>query len=182
MCVFVSFRACIVHLCDLWVLAVVFLCFTSAKNVLICLQAVCALHMCLCMNLMSIIHAIIYMSSEKFKLISLNVRGISNFMKRRTIFTWCRKKKGDIIFLQETHSTKEIETQWKSEWGGKVFFAHGSHDSKGVAVLIKNGIDIHLAILDPQGRYIFLKIELLDKTNVGNIYVPNKDKISAQVY
>ena len=40
------------------------------------------------------------------KLISPNVRGISNFNKRRTIFTWCRKQKADIIFLQETHSKK----------------------------------------------------------------------------
>ena len=42
-----------------------------------------------------------------FKLISLNVRGISNFKKRKMIFTWCRKKKADIIFLQETHSKKD---------------------------------------------------------------------------
>ena len=32
------------------------------------------------------------------KFISLNVRGISNFCKRRTIFTWCRKQKVDVIF------------------------------------------------------------------------------------
>ena len=37
------------------------------------------------------------------KLFSLNVRGINNFRKRRTIFTWCRKEKVDLIFLQETH-------------------------------------------------------------------------------
>jgi len=35
------------------------------------------------------------------KFISLNVRGISNFRKRKTIFTWCIKQKGDVIFLQE---------------------------------------------------------------------------------
>jgi len=31
-----------------------------------------------------------------FKLVSLNVRGINNFHKRRAIFTWCRKRKADI--------------------------------------------------------------------------------------
>jgi len=41
------------------------------------------------------------------KFISLNDRGISNFRKRRTIFTWCREQRADIIFLQETHSTKD---------------------------------------------------------------------------
>jgi len=34
------------------------------------------------------------------KLISLNIRGISNFRKRKTTFTWCRKQKAEIIFLQ----------------------------------------------------------------------------------
>ena len=32
-------------------------------------------------------------SSDALKIVSLNVRGVvSNFKKRRTIFTWCRKK------------------------------------------------------------------------------------------
>ena len=51
--------------------------------------------------------------SDSFKLISLNVRGISNFEKRRMIFTWCRKKSADIIFLQETHSKNETELHGK---------------------------------------------------------------------
>ena len=40
-----------------------------------------------------------------FKLISLNVRGLSSFEKRKSILTWCRKQKVEIIFLQEIHST-----------------------------------------------------------------------------
>jgi len=56
---------------------------------------------------------------DKIKLLSFNVRGLSNFKKRRAIFSWCRKQKADLIFLQETHSSKERETQWKKEWGGR---------------------------------------------------------------
>ncbi|CAH3187433.1 unnamed protein product, partial [Porites lobata] len=63
------------------------------------------------------------------KLVSLNVRGISNFTKRRTIYTWCRKQKADFVFLQETHSKKETEVQWKNEWGGEILFSHGSPNS-----------------------------------------------------
>ena len=45
-----------------------------------------------------------------FKLISLNVKGLSNFRKR-TIFLWCRKRNADFVFffLQETHSTIATE-------------------------------------------------------------------------
>ena len=57
------------------------------------------------------------MGVETLKFVSLNVKGISNFHKRKTIYTWCRKKNADFFFLQETHSKKEVETQWKNEWG-----------------------------------------------------------------
>ena len=56
------------------------------------------------------------MGVESLKLVSLNVKGISNFQKRKTIYTWCRRKNADFSFLQETHSKTEIETQWKNEW------------------------------------------------------------------
>ena len=102
--------------------------------------------------------------SDSFKLISLNVRGISNFQKRRMIFTWCRKKSADIIFLQETHSKKETELQWKSEWGSEIMLSHGSSNSRGVAILLKRGVDcsIRSKILDPLGRFIILKTEIAD--------------------
>ena len=113
-----------------------------------------------------------------FKLISLNVRGISNFKKRKMMFTWCRKKKTDIIFLQETHSKKDAEMYWKNEWGSEIILSHGSSNSCGVAILVKKGVDctIHSKILDPSGRYIILKAEIEDKMYILiNIYAPNKD-------
>ena len=42
------------------------------------------------------------------------------------------------MFLQETHSKDVSEQQWANEWGGKAFFSHGSPDSCGVAILIRN--------------------------------------------
>ena len=74
---------------------------------------------------------------ETLKLVSLNVEGISNFQKRKTIYTSCRKKNADFSFLQETHSKEEIETQWKNEWGAEIIMSHGSSNSRGVAILIK---------------------------------------------
>ena len=46
---------------------------------------------------------------DLFKLLCLNVRSISNFHQRRTVFTWCGKRKVDIIFQQETHSKEDSE-------------------------------------------------------------------------
>ena len=83
------------------------------------------------------------MGVETLKFVSLNVKGFSNFHKRKTIYTWCRKKNADFFFLQETHSKKEGETRWKGEWGGgggEVIMSHGSSNSRGVVILIKKGV------------------------------------------
>jgi len=112
--------------------------------------------------------------ADVFKLISLNI-----FQKRRTVFTWCRKRKADIIFLQETHSTLNTDVQWKNEWGAEIITCHGSSNARGVAVLIRNVFDctIRQQILDPLRRYIIFKADIKDKTYLLiNIYAPNKDK------
>ena len=43
----------------------------------------------------------------QFKAISLNVRGLRTFEKRKTIYSWLTKQNADICFLQEAYSTKE---------------------------------------------------------------------------
>ena len=45
----------------------------------------------------------------KLKSISLNVRGIRTFEKRKSVFNWLMKQNSDICFLQETYSTEETE-------------------------------------------------------------------------
>jgi len=119
------------------------------------------------------------------KLVSLNVRGISNCTKRRTIYTWCRKQKGDFVFLQETHSKKETEVQWKNEWGGEILFLHGSPNSCGTAISIRNNRNYSVlsTTRDPLGRFIILKIQIDDKVYVLiNIYAPNKGKDVIQFF
>ena len=49
---------------------------------------------------------------------SLNVRGLRDYKKRRAVFHYLQKSEAGIIFLQEVHSTSEIENQWRAEWGG----------------------------------------------------------------
>ena len=115
------------------------------------------------------------MTDHSLNLLSLNARGLSNFRKRRTIFTWCRKRNSDIIFLQETHSTLSTQLKWKNEWGAELICSHGSSNSRGVAILIKKGLDcvIHSQIVDTSGRYIVVKAAIKDKMYVlVNIYAP----------
>ena len=122
---------------------------------------------------------------DGIRLISLNTRGISNFQKRRTVFTWCRKKRADVIFLQETHSKKEIELQWRNEWGTEMILSHGSPNARGVAILLNKGVDycIQSKIIDPLGRFIIVKVEIEHNLYVLiNVYAPNKDKENVQFF
>ena len=112
----------------------------------------------------------------QFKAISLNVRGIRTFEKRKTIYNWLTQKNADICFLQETYSTKEIENQWKSQWRGETYFAHGTVHSRGVAILVRNTLDFTLKSVqsDEEGRFLCLEAIIQDQLFLlVNIYAPN---------
>ena len=53
------------------------------------------------------------------KIVTQNVRGLRNELKRRGMFQHLCNK-GDIICMQETHSNKNDEIFWQNEWGGNV--------------------------------------------------------------
>ena len=101
-------------------------------------------------------------------MLSLNVRGIRSMEKRKALLIWLQKQNADVIFLQETYSSKEIENNWRCQWKGPMFFAHGSNHSCGVLVLIKDGLefDMKSKLADDNGRYI-----LLDVTVQGSNYI-----------
>ena len=61
-------------------------------------------------------------SFPKIKIMSLNVRGLNDRRLRRVKFTWIRRTKSQIIFLQETLGSLKNENYWKHEWGNKIIF------------------------------------------------------------
>ena len=58
----------------------------------------------------------------KYDILSLNVRGIRDQAKWRSIFLYLKDHDSKIYFLQETYSQPEDEIIWKNEWGGEIFF------------------------------------------------------------
>ena len=73
----------------------------------------------------------------RLSFLSINARGLNQARKRRQVFRWAHNSKADIIFLQETYSTESVEEIWRSEWGGKIHYSHGSRHSRGVMILFK---------------------------------------------
>lgn len=114
----------------------------------------------------------------KVKVCSFNARGIRCSRKRRKLFLFLHRRNYDVIFLQETHSTPQDTRYWLNEWGGRITFSHGTHQSLGTAVLFYPGFTVSLQseIIDENGRYIILLLSI-DNTEVCfvNIYGPNID-------
>ena len=112
----------------------------------------------------------------KLSFLLINARGLNQARKRRQIFRWAHNSKADVIFLQETYSTKAIEDVWKSEWGGQILFSHGTNHSRGVMILFNPRLDYQIvsSIVDKHGRYLMLEVTTHDSSLLlCNVYAPN---------
>ena len=71
---------------------------------------------------------------------------------------WLTQQKADIIFLQETYSTKEAEDIWNTQYNGKSFHSHGTKHSCGVMILIKKDLEFEFksSVSDSKGPYILI--------------------------
>ena len=110
-------------------------------------------------------------------MVSLNARGIRDFYKRKSIFTWIEKQKADIAFLQETYSTPEVVNEWKFQYRGQMFYSHGSNHSRGVLVLISETLQFDLISLkeDIHGRFVAIQALVQEAPFLLlNLYAPTK--------
>uniref|UniRef100_A0A803JMS9 exodeoxyribonuclease III n=1 Tax=Xenopus tropicalis TaxID=8364 RepID=A0A803JMS9_XENTR len=115
------------------------------------------------------------MAGTNLKLVSWNVRGMNDKVKRAIILDHLKKLKADIMLLQETHLVGQRVRSLNRSWLGPVFHAEYSTYSRGVAILFRKTTapKIEKIISDRYGRYIILKITVYTKTIIlANIYSP----------
>lgn len=104
------------------------------------------------------------------------MRGLRNPNKRRAIFSYLKMQKASVFCLQETYSLLEDEKVWSADWGGKIFYSHGSTHSRGVCILLNPCSTFQLTSVqtDPHGRFLIVKITIGDECFfITNIYAPN---------
>ena len=105
--------------------------------------------------------------------VSFNARGLNKSIKRRKLFRWLHLRKFDVIFLQETYSDVNLEALWRAEWGGEIFFAHGSKHSRGVMILFRPSLskEVLNVTADKNGRFLIVNtIVDEDEFCLVNIY------------
>ena len=113
-----------------------------------------------------------------FNLISINSQGLRSFNRRQNVFNLIKKHKYDVIFLQETHWTAELQTDILREWEGKILFNNFDSTARGTAILFHPNFIFkhHNNSCDSQGRTQQSLIEHADrKFNLVNIYAPRTD-------
>ena len=119
------------------------------------------------------------------KCISLNIRGLNKAIKRRKLFRWLHIGKYDVIFLQETYSDKTIENVWRAEWGGDIFYSHGSKHSRGVMTLIRPTVKVQNTntSCDKNGRVLVVNLTIQEEEFCfANIYAPNDQNLQVDFY
>ena len=125
------------------------------------------------------------MDNKLGTMLSCNVRGLRDNLKWKTIFNKFYSAKYDIILLQETHSTPEIEQVWNKEWPGLLLYNHGENNARGTMIAFKPHIKpiIHNTIHDDQGRCIILDCTIFEhRFTFVNIYGPNIDEQASHFY
>ena len=69
--------------------------------------------------------------------------------------------------MQETHSTLCDIRRWKNEWGGNIWFDHGSWE-KGVAILTRKNFPLQIfeayRLEEYPGRFLAVKAKIENET------------------
>ena len=77
------------------------------------------------------------------------------------MFQFLRDRNAEIALLQETHSAPKYEHQWRNEWGGSIFFLHGSTNARGVCILTKTKhFKLSKLSRDNKGRVLCTEFEM----------------------
>ena len=71
-----------------------------------------------------------------FNFLCKNVKGLQISKKHLKLFDYFKNEifPNIIMFLQETHSTKENEIKWKDEFDGDLYFSYGKSNLGGVLI------------------------------------------------
>uniref|UniRef100_A0A3B3UUW9 exodeoxyribonuclease III n=1 Tax=Poecilia latipinna TaxID=48699 RepID=A0A3B3UUW9_9TELE len=108
-------------------------------------------------------------------LMSWNVKGLNNVIKRKKILSFIRAKNCQIVFIQETHLS--LLESYRLGAGRVGFVGAGCGSSnRGVAILIDRRLQFKCLkqSMDKEGRMLLMLCEIQGYNILANVYAPNE--------
>lgn len=117
-----------------------------------------------------------YCHYYSMKIVSFNVNGVLNPVKRGKIFSKLKKSRAEVVFLQETHLNDAEHLKLVKMGFKEVYFAsYKSVRKRGVAILIAKKLNYeHISeIRDKEGRFVLITGKIEGRlVRFFNVYAP----------
>ena len=112
-----------------------------------------------------------------WKLLSLNINGLNDRLKRTALVDWLKCMKVDVACLQETHApSHESIRKWFANSGFRVVSSSVSNKRCGTAILIKDSLNVKQVIRDDAGRFVQALVDFGEaQLSFISLYAPNKN-------
>jgi exonuclease III len=112
-----------------------------------------------------------------FNLLTLNINGLNDHIKRTALIDWLKCMKADIVYLQETHASSHSSIQgWFRNSGFYVASSFVSNKRCGTAILVWNIFSITQVKRDDDGRFLQVKVDIGgEKLRFVSLYAPNRN-------
>ena len=116
--------------------------------------------------------------AKNLKFMTLDVQGLRNIKKRKTLFRLIREDKISFVVLQETYITNEDLNILQKEWPGTIHLSADTRGSKGLITIFDKKIEEkNIKHIESKERYILSEIKVEDRSiMVINAHAPRDDK------
>ena len=107
---------------------------------------------------------------------SINTNGLQQPEKRQRLIEWSKQQQCNILLMQETHFSQNIENKLIQDFEGSLYQSNGTSNSRGVAIWIKKNVEFKLIdeYKDNEGRLLLINVEINNAIyTIINIYTPN---------
>ena len=109
---------------------------------------------------------------------SMNVRGLTDTVKRKDVFNWLKIKRYSIYCLQDIHVGEKNLKCFKEDWGAEVITSVNSSESRGIAILFAKNLDYEIVEVEEieSGNALVVQLHTGDlKFHLCVLYGPNID-------
>ena len=112
-----------------------------------------------------------------FSVLSLDINGLSDRLKRTALVDWLKCMKVDVACLQETHApSHESIRKWFANSGFRVVLSSISAKRCSTALLVRDSYSVTKVIRDDGGRFVQALVDLGDdQLSFVSLYAPKKN-------